>query len=176
MNYETIITQEIIKTIFDGYLLNPLGTHGISHWGRVFENGLKLSKMNGADPIVLTYFSLFHDSRRINENTDYGHGKRGAELFLELSEMISVSEYQRADIVEACSHHTDGTTEGNITVQTCWDADRLDLWRVGKEPRKALLCTESAKMDSVLEWSRISSENREIPSCSKDWLRMIDAN
>jgi uncharacterized protein len=173
MEYGNIITQKILVCIFNGYVLNPIGTHGISHWGRVLENGLRLAEMNGADPVVVTYFALFHDSRRINEHIDYGHGKRGAELFLELSAEISVSENQRAEIVEACSHHTDGTTEGSITVQTCWDADRLDLWRVGKKPRKSLICTESAKVDSILEWSRNRSENREFPSCSNDWLRLL---
>ena len=176
MEIGNMITKRILVSIFNGYVLNPTGTHGISHWGRVLENGLRLAEMNSADPVVVTYFALFHDSRRINEHIDYGHGKRGAELFLELSAEISVSEYQRAEIVEACSHHTDGTTEGSITVQTCWDADRLDLWRVGKKPRKSLLCTEAAKEDSVLDWSRKKSENREFPSCSNDWLRMINAN
>jgi uncharacterized protein len=34
-------------------------------------------------------------------------------------------------------------------VQTCWDADRLDLGRVGIIPRPDRLCTEEAR-DPVL--------------------------
>ena len=37
----------------------------------------------------------------------------------------------------------------DITVQTCWDADRLDLGRVGIIPRPDRLCTEEAR-DPVL--------------------------
>jgi len=43
----------------------------------------------------------------------------------------------------------DGLLEADITVQTCWDADRLDLGRVGKTPRVEKLCTEEAR-DPVL--------------------------
>jgi hypothetical protein len=35
--------------------------------------------------------------------------------------------------------------DGDITVQTCWDADRLDLPRVGIQPLPQFLCTEAAK-------------------------------
>jgi uncharacterized protein len=27
----------------------------------------------------------------------------------------------------ACDLHTDGLTDGDVTIQACWDADRLDL-------------------------------------------------
>ena len=41
-----------------------------------------------------------------------------------------------------------GAAQG-ATAQTCWDAERLDLGRVGKTPRVEKLCTEEAR-DSVL--------------------------
>jgi uncharacterized protein len=44
----------------------------------------------------------------------------------------------------------DGLLEADLTVQTCWDADRLDLGRVGKTPRVEKLCTEEARRDPVL--------------------------
>jgi uncharacterized protein len=34
-------------------------------------------------------------------------------------------------LYDACAAHTDGGTQADITIQTCWDADRLDLGRVG---------------------------------------------
>jgi uncharacterized protein len=49
----------------------------------------------------------------------------------------------------AVRHHSDGLTEADVTVQTCWDADRLDLGRVGITPRAERLCTEQAR-DPVL--------------------------
>jgi uncharacterized protein len=32
-----------------------------------------------------------------------------------------------------------------VTVSTCWDADRLDLGRVGIEPHPDYLCTAEAR-------------------------------
>ena len=51
----------------------------------------------------------------------------------------------------ACRHHSDGLTEADVTVQTCWDADRLDLARVGIEPEPRLLCTQQAKSRDVID-------------------------
>ena len=40
------------------------------------------------------------------------------------------------------------------TIQTCWDADRLDLGRVGKKPKVQYLSKEGAKhIDSAYRWS-----------------------
>lgn len=41
----------------------------------------------------------------------------------------------------------------DITVQTCWDADRLDLGRVGIRPDPDRLCTSAAKESDLLEWA-----------------------
>ena len=46
-----------------------------------------------------------------------------------------------------------GLTRGDITVITCWDADRLDLGRVRKRPNPKYLCTEFAKQKSTIEWA-----------------------
>jgi uncharacterized protein len=43
--------------------------------------------------------------------------------------------------------------DGNITVQTCWDADRLDLGRVGTTPDPRYLCTAAAKQSDIIEWA-----------------------
>jgi hypothetical protein len=76
------------------------------------------------------------------------HGLRGAEYaqtfhkaaFLELSDQ----EFEL--LYRACADHADGFTEADMTVQACWDADRLDLYRVGILPDPAfLLCTRAAK-------------------------------
>ena len=37
-------------------------------------------------------------------------------------------------LLEACNLHTDGRQVTDITIATCWDADRLDLPRVGIRP------------------------------------------
>jgi uncharacterized protein len=51
----------------------------------------------------------------------------------------------------ACRLHTDGHTEGDPTLQACWDADRLDLGRVGITPKPHRLCTDAAR--GLISWS-----------------------
>ena len=50
----------------------------------------------------------------------------------------------------ACVHHSDGMTQGNATVLSCWDADRLDLGRAGITQNAKYLGTESARTDVVM--------------------------
>ena len=77
---------------------------------------------------VVQLFAVFHDSRRVNECTDYCHGQRGAELAAELrGQLFDLPDADFDLLYQACADHTDGLTEADITVQTCWDADRLDL-------------------------------------------------
>ncbi len=72
----------------------------------------------------------------------------------------------------ACDRHTDGTTEGHVTVQTCWDADRLDLWRVSIEPNDRYLCTRAAKSEDVKAWAYSRSVMKRAPSyVHSEWLR-----
>ena len=40
--------------------------------------------------------------------------------------------------------------EGDATVLTCWDADRLDLGRVGIRPDPKYLCTPAARDPEML--------------------------
>jgi uncharacterized protein len=43
--------------------------------------------------------------------------------------------------------------QGDVTVQTCWDADRLDLGRVGIRPVASRLCTPAARAPDVIAWA-----------------------
>ena len=54
-------------------------------------------------------------------------------------------------MTESLKYHSDGYTDADITVQVCWDADRLDLGRVGIKPAPHRLCTASAKAVDILE-------------------------
>lgn len=60
-------TARIVAEILKGYAMSPWGFHGVAHWARVLENGLRLADHTGADRDVLTLFALFHDSRRIDD-------------------------------------------------------------------------------------------------------------
>jgi uncharacterized protein len=35
--------------------------------------------------------------------------------------------------------------DADVTVQTCWDADRLDLVRIDIQPEAERLCTDAAR-------------------------------
>jgi uncharacterized protein len=142
----------ILKAILAGYALPIDGAHGIVHWARVLENGLKVAESNGADLEVVTLFALFHDSRRINECRDDGHGLRGAEFADSLRGELVHLDNARFDLLyEACRLHTDGLVEADPTLQACWDADRLDLGRVGILPKPHRLCTEAAR--DLIDWA-----------------------
>ena len=132
--------KPIVHAILKEYALPWHGTHGVSHWARVLENGLRLAEETQANIEVVQLFAVFHDSRRVNEGVDDGHGKRGAELALALREWFTLSDNEFDLLYAACVGHTDGGTDADITIQTCWDADRLDLGRVRicPEPRSAL--------------------------------------
>jgi uncharacterized protein len=52
----------------------------------------------------------------------------------------------------------------DITIQTCWDADRLDLGRVGIVPDPARLCTVAARDPDLIRWAIERSRDGCTPS------------
>jgi hypothetical protein len=59
--------------------------------------------------------------------------------------MLGISREEEDMLAYACRHHSGGMIDADITVQACWDADRLDLGRVGIIPDPARLCTGAAR-------------------------------
>ena len=118
----------ITKAILADYVLPVHGIHGVVHWARVLENGLSVARKTGADCEVVTLFALFHDSRRVSDGHDHGHGLRGGELARSLrGDLIHLDDRAFELLFEACRLHTDGLNDGDPTLLACWDADRLDL-------------------------------------------------
>jgi len=156
MNYASIIYERLLSKICSKYRLNLRGVHGLSHWARVREFGLVLAEKTGADPVVVELFAVFHDSQRYNDWRDPDHGPRGADLARELhGEFFEVESAQLDLLCRACEGHTHGTwkVEEHVTVFTCWDADRLDLLRVGNRPDPRYLCTPAARDQEVIKWA-----------------------
>lgn len=152
----------IMKVILDGYQLPVRGYHGVVHWARVLENGLRVAESNGADREVVQLFAIFHDSRRVNECRDHGHGQRGGDLARSLRGSLVHLDDARFDLLfEACRLHTDGHVDGDATLQACWDADRLDLGRVGITPKPDWLCTDAAR--GILSWSHDRATRGHVP-------------
>lgn len=164
--------RALLEVIRKQYALPWRGLHGVTHWARVYENGLRLAPHTRADVSVLLYFALFHDSRRISEGWDQGHGRRGAQLAASLrGRFFDLSDSQFGLLLEACARHTDGLLEADPTVQTCWDADRLDLARAGIEPQPGQLCSEAARRAEVIAWATARSLARAEPEfLERAWL------
>jgi uncharacterized protein len=142
----------LIAHLCERFSLDWHGDHGIAHWARVRVNGLMLAKETGANKHVVELFSFFHDARRVNEHDDHGHGNRGAILAKHLKGRYFDATDLEMDLLEyACRCHSDGKSTGDMTVLTCWDADRLDLGRVGITPDPRYLCTDVAKRDGNLQ-------------------------
>ncbi len=136
----------ILQAVLDQYTLPWNGDHGIAHWARVLENGLQLSEETGANRDVVCLFAVLHDSCRLNEYHDPDHGPRAAELAQALrGRLFDLPEPEFRLLHRACFGHTHEPTHPDITIQTCWDSDRLDLGRVGITPHPSRLCTEVAK-------------------------------
>jgi len=153
----------IMGEILRAYALPLGGYHGVVHWARVLENGLRIAELTAADREVVTLFALFHDSRRINEHRDKDHGLRGGELARSLrGSLIHLDDHQFDLLFEACRLHTDGHSAGDPTLLACWDADRLDLGRVGITPEPRRLCTDAAR--DLLLWADHRATNGHVPA------------
>ena len=152
----------IMMAILDGYVLPVNGDHGVVHWARVLENGLRIAQTNGADREVVTLFAMFHDSRRVNEDRDDGHGLRGGEFARSLrGKLVHLDDDRFELLFEACRLHTEGHTTGDRTMLACWDADRLDLGRVGITPEPLRLCTEVGR--NLLKWAHVRAVEWHVP-------------
>ena len=168
----------ILHAVLVDYALPWAGDHGLVHWARVFENGLRLARETGANVEVVQLFALLHDSRRVNEATDPDHGPRAAEFARTLrGRLFDLPDHEFRLLHRACAGHTHERTHPDVTVQTCWDADRLDLGRVGITPDPSWLCTEAAKRPETINWADGRASFRVVPEfVREEWgidLRMV---
>lgn len=140
--------EDIIRRTRDYVLthFNSGGFHGIDHWDRVYKNGLLLFTSE-VRPLVVGLFAYLHDSCRIDDGEDLEHGPRAAD-FIEVIRHSLLEEVCDEDIAllkQACRLHTVTEKTGNPTIDACFDADRLDLGRVGIVPDPERMATEKGK-------------------------------
>lgn len=137
--------------------------HGTHHWRLVAWTGAELlPTVGGADDLVVLLFALFHDSQRVTDYVDPEHGPRGAQLARELvPRFLPELPQPRLDVLaQACELHTAAVPTNHATLGTCWDSDRLNLWRVGIEPSPRYLSTEEASRPKRIEWAyRLQEED-----------------
>ncbi|MDD5370967.1 MAG: hypothetical protein PHQ40_17950 [Anaerolineaceae bacterium] len=165
------ITNELIQAILEQYPLQPWGVHGLSHWARVLENGRRLASLTRVDVAVVELFSVFHDACRENEGVDFVHGRHGALLAKRWrGKYFDLSDAAMEQLVQACAGHTNGHTRADVSVQTCWDSDRLDLGRVGIIPSSRRLCTPAARVPEMIAWAHQRARMLYIPALIKgEW-------
>jgi uncharacterized protein len=119
-----------VELIQQEFTLHLGGVHGISHWMRVRDNGLRLGELTGANPDVVELFTFLHDSKRFSDGADPEHGRRAAEFAEHLQgSVFTLSNKNLALLTYACEFHSKGLVEADITVQTCWAADREWIWQ-----------------------------------------------
>lgn len=120
--------------------------HGVSHWERVERNGLFLATPE-CDLTVIRLFAYLHDSCRKDDYEDEEHGARAAKKIEGLRDTLlkDLRDEQFALLQQACRLHTGTHRTGNPTIDTCFDADRLDLPRVGITPIPEKMATEKGK-------------------------------
>jgi uncharacterized protein len=163
--------DRLVEAVHERAPLHRSYIHGDQHWRAVAEVGLKLLPDNRrADPMVVFLFSLFHDSMRMNEVEDPGHGQRGAELAQEFhGRYFQLPPERFGLLVEACAGHTDARFSDNATIGVCFDSDRLNLWRVGKTPEAKYLSTDAALEDELQHWSK------SLHGHARDWDELLQA-
>lgn len=145
----------IVDCVCSGASTKANSLHGDRHWRRVAWLGVHLAReVPGSDPTIVLLFALLHDARRLNEGFDPEHGHRAAELARDLNPTHLGLDASRLELLEcACYLHADGDISHDPTVGTCWDADRLDLWRCGLRPEPRYLSTSAALDPARIQWS-----------------------
>lgn len=162
MQFSEADIREVRDFALKGWTLGC--THGLEHWQRVERNGLILSteEQDGVGYLredinvrVVRLFAYLHDKCRKDNYMDMEHGPRAAEMLHSIRETIlrDLSDEEFSLLEQACRYHTTMTRTGNLTVDTCFDADRLDLERVGIRPNPDLMATPNGRY-----WARNMEE------------------
>lgn len=148
------------------YTLDLHGLHGAWHWLRVRQNGLWLAaRTPNADVHVIELFALLHDSRRWDDGHDPQHGPRAAAFArrLHADGILKLEADRLTALVDACAQHTEPRTSADPTIGCCWDADRLELARLGDPPDPRFLSTEAALHEDLQRkaWDAGSNGHRD---------------
>lgn len=155
--------------VYEQRCIPETSVHGVEHWKQVERNALLLAKMTGADVTVVRLFAIFHDSRRFDDGYDEEHGTRGAELAKEWRGKYYELDDARFELLyRACREHTTTHRVGEPTIDTCFDADRLDLARVLIIPAPEKMATAAgAKIAALGRKQKISAR------AYRDWLKTL---
>ena len=88
------------------------------------------------------------------------HGNRAAVFTSQLRYDWHLDDQQFDQLIGAIQYHSFCRLTRDIIIQSCWDADRLDLGRVGMRPNPTSLGTKHARDQKVLEEAYERSKKR----------------
>lgn len=147
-----MLSERIVRPILNQFALPVDGPHGLTHWARVLENGNRLAEGLNVNRDVLELFAIFHDSRRICDGPDRNHGLRGADFALICRDVLfTLPDHGMELLYAACAgHDKNDCLHEDLTVRICWDAERLDLYRLGITPLASLMSTSRAKGEHIM--------------------------
>lgn len=169
-----VIPKKILLDIFEDFDLElEDGIHGIYHWARVIENGLEIASHNDANKNIIIAFGFFHDCQRENDGHDPDHGYRGSEFMEKYRGKINLTDEEFDKVKIACSGHTNVLHHNDLDISTCWDADRLDLLRVGIYPEAQYLNNEISKDECFIEERSQLAEVEEKPEWAEDLIQDV---
>lgn len=149
--FSEILNQKFFEYLAEQFSLDHNGAHGYHHWLRVLYNGRLLCSRNSANIKVVELFSLLHDSKRSNKKSDPEHGERAA-IFAETMRgtWFTVTDKEMQLLQDACILHSEGLRDKDVTIQTCWDADRLDNYHTEVDLNFSLLSDDLAKQELII--------------------------
>lgn len=157
--------RNILAYVLRQFALPAEGLHGPEHWARVLEFARRLAEGSEAHMKVVELFALLHDACRVSDGPDADHGARAARLARRLrGRLIQLDDDDFKLLRRALSGHACCAPDpGDETVRICWDAERLDLGRLGITPLPSSLYTEKARDPSLIAWATGLSRAGHVP-------------
>lgn len=164
--------QPVIDYVSKDWQLGPV--HGIEHWRRVERNGLLLAT-DDVNIKVVRLFAYLHDYKRIDDGWDLDHGQRAAENLDNIRDTLlaELTDEEFSMLRRACVEHSVTPRTGIPTIDACFDADRLDLPRVGYMPDPmrmasslgaAFACHNVVSKDCEISMEAVTSAKNELLS------------
>ncbi|MHB9031383.1 MAG: HD domain-containing protein [Candidatus Latescibacterota bacterium] len=118
--------------------------HGLEHLRRVACTAGRIALWENEDMKAAVVGGFLHDCARVND----GGGQEHAYDSAIIAEEVLRRHFPELDadrVVFAIHHHAAGLIAEDLLVGAIWDADRLDLVRLGVRVRTELLSTRIAK-------------------------------
>ena len=126
--------DKVLAYAMDNSSIYESHCHGVDHWTKVAEHAVNFaSETKGADITVAHLFGLLHDFKRSDDEQCFKHGVDSAKAIYKIRKTLlkKLSKKQFNTLVEAIKYHPDGKVSDDPTIGCCWDADRVELPRVG---------------------------------------------